>query len=60
MADTDDSKDDACKKEKVKDLFSFTPMVFFIEGNGQVTHLHPAPCIVTLLHIVETPPPDLA
>jgi hypothetical protein len=59
MADMDETKDDVCKKEKVKDLFAFTPMVFFIEANYHVRHLHPAPGINTVLHTVETPPPDL-
>ncbi len=60
LADMDETKDDVCKKEKVKELFTFTSLVIFIPLNQQLTHFHTTPVVNSLLHTVETPPPDLA
>jgi hypothetical protein len=60
LADMDEIKDDVCKKEKAKELFTFASPVIFIPFNQQFTHFHTTPVINTLLHTVETPPPDLA
>lgn len=60
MADMDETKDDVCKKEKVKELFTFSSPIIFIPNNQHGTHFHSTAVINLLLHTVETPPPDLA
>ena len=60
MADMDETKDDVCKKEKVKDLFTISSPAFFIPVNRQAMPFHPAAGTITVLHTVETPPPDQA
>jgi len=60
MADMDEGKEDDCKKEKAKEFFNFTTSFIYITDNYTCTHLHITPVVQTLLHTVETPPPDLA
>ncbi len=60
MADMDEQKEDCYKKEKAKEFFNFAPDLTFISCTYNVTQHYFTPAVTTLLHTVETPPPDIA
>jgi type III secretory pathway component EscU len=58
--DMDEDKEENNKKEKAKDLFSFSNVYIVIKDTYRFTHYFLSFSIPVLLHTVETPPPDLA
>jgi hypothetical protein len=56
----DEDKEENNKKEKAKDLFSFSNVYIVIKDTYRLTHYFLSFSIPVLLHTVETPPPDLA
>jgi hypothetical protein len=58
-ADTDNEKEEIKKKEKGKELFSFSTASFFTNSFYGNMYGHLSFSIPVPLHTVETPPPDL-
>jgi hypothetical protein len=60
LTDMDTDKDDCSKKEKAKELFSYNIPVVLIKKSHCIPQYYLSPAIPSLLHTVETPPPDRA
>jgi hypothetical protein len=59
-AEMDTDKEETNKKEKEKELFTYsTPDIYFTDSYSSV-YEHLSFTITVPLHTVETPPPDLA
>ena len=55
-----EEKEENNKKEKFKELFSFSNSYMIIEDTYKCKHQHIVVSIPAILHTIETPPPDLA
>jgi hypothetical protein len=60
MTDMDADKEDCSKKEKAKDLFFYSNTFVVIKDSYNIAHGNISFAIPSLLHTVETPPPDIA
>jgi len=60
MTDVDDEKEENNKKEKSKELFSFSNAFTIVKHNHSNTFHYISFPIPQLLHTIETPPPDAA
>jgi hypothetical protein len=60
MADIDVEKQENNKKEKNKDLFSFSNVYTTLKDSYSFTHQCKSFSVPVLLQTIETPPPDLA
>lgn len=58
--DMDEDKEENNKKEKVKELFSFSNINTVIKDTYSCTHHFLTFLVPVLLHTIETPPPDVA
>ncbi len=60
IVDIDELKEENIKKEKAKELFSFSTAYSVVTDRYNCTHQHISFIIPALLQTIETPPPDRA
>ena len=60
IVDIDELKEESIKKEKAKELFSFSGAYTFLNDKYNSTHQYVSFIIPALLQKIEIPPPDTA
>ena len=59
VTDPEELKEESIKKEKVKELFSFTRAYIIANDSYSSTHQYVTFILPVLVHTIEIPPPDL-
>lgn len=59
ITDLEELKEESIKKEKVKELFSFTRAYIIANDSYSSTHQYVTFILPVLVHTIEIPPPDL-